>query len=506
MSSLGQKISFSDALGVPAILVTGAPITFWFYSWAKPTGMEIAGLIACSALLHIWLMHAAFYLHESRSPVRRYLREFRETGNVPAELRSMDPIQVRSSLDRWASTRTAWISAAFFLRDFPGSLYISHAIVPRMPNPEIGSLFQYMEWTAYLAISVVLILIEQKIRAGKLRRDLLEAGFDRGIRDDILSWRVLQELGRVEIVMSATALMFIVSATYILLHPTVVGWPDHPENYRLLVVFGGGAAALCLLWLRQFRLRDYLVRKMGDYEREARWNLDRDIELHRLSSLGQMAGLVLHDLVDQVATLKIAGEAILKRARPGDPNVTGFNAAIAHMQDLLVSLRAKIRDDRGLTGASSSDLSDCVAYAMTLLRASEGSLVISKLGFSLDPRLREVRIAMPKTDLIQVMTNLGSNAVRAMQDLDAGVVSLELADLRDGFVTLAMSDNGSGLSRTRFEQLTAVSRLGDDSVKIREGLGLRLVCRMVERSGGKVSVDSKSGPGATRIYIKLPLA
>jgi signal transduction histidine kinase len=520
----GKKITFNDALGTSTILVTGLPIVFWFVSWAKPHPAEIAGIIAVSGVLHVAMMHVAFRMHESRSPVRRYLREFRETGKIPEALEGMDPVSVRSSLDRWAATRTAWIAMAFFLRDVPVALYISLVIVPRVPNPAIGALFQYTEWAAYFAISVVLILIEQKIHAGNLRRDLLEAGFDRGIKDDIMSWRMIHELGRVEAVMFSTALMFIVSATYVLMNPAVMGWPDRPENYRLVVVFAGSTAAIVFLWLRQFRMRDYLVMKMGDYEREARWNLDQDIELHRMSSVGHMAGLIMHDLIDQVTTLKIATDSIAKPAHKGfdaddaddgydgydgraemNANLKSLKIATAHMEDLLHSLRAKMRGDPAMA-ATRSDLVNCVGYAITLLRASEGFLVVSKWSFKLDPGLRDVKIAMPQMDLVQVMTNLGSNAIRAMRDLDAGEISLELSD-RDGrFVTVAMSDNGRGLSKSRFEQLTAVARLGDDSAQIREGLGLRLVCRMVERAGGRVSVDVKSGPRSTRIYVKLPLA
>lgn len=501
----GKKITFSDALGTSTVLVTGLPIVFWFVSWAKPDLAEVAGILATSGVLHVVLMHVAFRMHDSRSQVRRYLRDFRETGKIPEGLRTIDPLTVRSSLDRWAATRTVWIAVAFFLRDLPGALYISLVIVPRVPNPSIGYLFQYMEWAAYLAISVVLILIEQKIQAGNLRRDLLEAGFDRGIRDDIMSWRVVHELGRVEAVMFSAALMFIVSATYVLLNPAVMGWPDRPENYRLVVVFAGSTAALGFLWLRQFRMRDYLVMKMGDYEREARWHLDQDMDLHRMSSLGHMAGLVMHDLIDQVSTLKLATEAIVKDGQASHANIKGLTIATAHMEDLLHSLRAKMRGDPD-TKSTQADLTECVGYAMTLLRASEGSMVVSRWGFKFDPGLRGVRIAMPQMDLVQVMTNLGSNAIRAMRDLDVGVISLELSDRDDRFVTLAMSDNGEGLSKSRFEQLTAISRLGDDSAQIREGLGLRLVCRMVERAGGRVSVDVKSGPGSTRIYVKLPLA
>ncbi len=505
MSFRQRKILFTDALDMTSTVVLGFPILFWLIAWAQPTWTEVAWIVLGALPLHFILVHTALKLHESRGDVRRFLREFRETGVMPAGLMDMDPRVVRSSLDRWAFTRTAWITMAFFLRDLPCNIYIAEVMVPRLPNPHIGYLFLYVEWATYLATATVLIWIQQKILVARLRRELLEAGFDRGIRDDIWSWRVVQDLGRVEVVLSTVAVMFIVSATYVLLHPGVVGWPEQTEKYGIVVVAAGGAAAISLLWLRQARMRDYLTGKMVDYEREMRWTLDRDIELHRMSSLGQMAGLVMHDLLEQLATMKLASESLARVAGSDDVNARGMKVAVTHMEELLTSMRAKIRE-QGDVGGLSADLCDCVGYAMTLLRASEGSFVISKWDFKLDPQLRGVRVAMLQTDLVQIMTNLGSNAIRAMRDLDAGVISLHLARREEGFVTLAMSDNGSGLSKARFGQLTAISRLGDDSAQIREGLGLRLVCRMVERAGGKVSVDEESGPGATKIYIKLPLA
>ena len=74
------------------------------------------------------------------------------------------------------------------------------------------------------------------------------------------------------------------------------------------------------------------------------------------------------------------------------------------------------------------------------------------------------------------------------------------------FVTLMLTDNGSGLTRERFDDLTAIANLRGEASKVREGLGLRLVCRMVEHAGGSVTVDENPDASGTIMYVKLPLA
>ena len=123
---------------------------------------------------------------------------------------------------------------------------------------------------------------------------------------------------------------------------------------------------------------------------------------------------------------------------------------------------------------------------------------------------REVVVALPQMDLVQILINLGGNSLRAMRGINDAKLSIEIHSRDEKFCIFSFSDNGSGLTQERFQALTAVSELRGNDSNVREGLGLRLTCRMVERAGGSIILDSGSGltganPG-TIMYVKLPLA
>ncbi len=266
-----------------------------------------------------------------------------------------------------------------------------------------------------------------------------------------------------------------------------------------------------------------LARRLEDYQFELEQGLQRDIETHRLSSLGQMTGLVVHDLATQIGNLKLSIESVTNP--PVDSSVANEKGAHAvhaahavqhpnlasviliskHMEGLLESLRAKLRNP-GSPPKGQCRLGDAIDYASVLLRISEGIPSATPWQIKASYHARELMIAMPQSDVIQIVMNLGSNAIRAMQAKKEIIFTVNLSSRDEKFATFAMTDNGSGLTRDRFSDLTAISDLGRDAVKVREGLGLRLVCRMVERAGGSITVGEDSDASGTTMYLKLPLA
>jgi PAS domain S-box-containing protein len=109
-----------------------------------------------------------------------------------------------------------------------------------------------------------------------------------------------------------------------------------------------------------------------------------------------------------------------------------------------------------------------------------------------------------RRSLDQVMTNLITNAIQALDDQVDGIVGVKIfPDPEDaGFVDIHVSDNGPGIAediRERvFEPFFTTKSNGGT------GLGLPITRRIIHMHGGDIQLDSF--PGGTLFKIKLPIA
>jgi signal transduction histidine kinase len=98
----------------------------------------------------------------------------------------------------------------------------------------------------------------------------------------------------------------------------------------------------------------------------------------------------------------------------------------------------------------------------------------------------------------QVVTNIVKNAVEAAPS-GSGRVEVRVSG-KDGFVHLAVSDNGPGM---RQDELAKVFQPFYTTKAQGVGLGMPIVKRLVDLHGGEVRVASEAGKG-TLVTLKLP--
>jgi two-component system phosphate regulon sensor histidine kinase PhoR len=112
-----------------------------------------------------------------------------------------------------------------------------------------------------------------------------------------------------------------------------------------------------------------------------------------------------------------------------------------------------------------------------------------------------------QAQLLQLMDNLLSNAIRyGCQAGECGLAVSAIAD--DGFVRIAVSDNGPGIPQEHLRRVTErFYRV--DAARSREsggtGLGLAIVKHIVERHRGTLEIRSAVGEG-TQVLVRLPVA
>ena len=109
-------------------------------------------------------------------------------------------------------------------------------------------------------------------------------------------------------------------------------------------------------------------------------------------------------------------------------------------------------------------------------------------------------IESDRGQLQQVFLNIINNAYAALDD--GGKVHISVAPLGNSSVTVAITDNGSGIKKENikyiFEPFFSTKR------EYGTGLGLSITRDIIEKLGGEIHVESEIGEG-TRFVVTLPL-
>jgi CheY-like chemotaxis protein len=109
-----------------------------------------------------------------------------------------------------------------------------------------------------------------------------------------------------------------------------------------------------------------------------------------------------------------------------------------------------------------------------------------------------------KRRLHQVLVNYLANAVKYTPP--GSVATVESTSTRDGWLRIAVVDNGRGIAPELLEQLfTPFERIGADQTVVEgTGLGLAHSKALAEHMGGSVGADSTVGQGSA-FWVELPL-
>jgi signal transduction histidine kinase len=226
----------------------------------------------------------------------------------------------------------------------------------------------------------------------------------------------------------------------------------------------------------------------------------------KMEAVGQLTGGVAHDFNNLLTIIIGSIEAIL-RARPDDqPRVRRLSETALQGAQRAAALTARLLafSRRQPLAPVPVDLNALVRDMTDLLHRTLGEQI--ELEGVLTPRLW--RVEVDPNQLENAILNLAVNARDAMPagskltietsntSLDEGYVEHQ-PDVSVGqYVQLAVSDNGSGMSRETasraFEPFFTTKEVGKGT-----GLGLSQVYGFVKQSGGHIAVYSEPGYGTT---------
>jgi PAS domain S-box-containing protein len=111
-------------------------------------------------------------------------------------------------------------------------------------------------------------------------------------------------------------------------------------------------------------------------------------------------------------------------------------------------------------------------------------------------------IKFSKANLKSVLFNLVSNAIKYKHP--ERIPEIHISCEREGdYVLLTVKDNGLGIHESQIDKIFTMFKRLHDHVE-GSGIGLYIVKRIIDNSGGKIQVESEVGVGTTfKIYLKI---
>jgi len=242
--------------------------------------------------------------------------------------------------------------------------------------------------------------------------------------------------------------------------------------------------------------------ELSEYDQRLRENQEQLIQAEKLTSLGQMAASIAHEVNNPLAGVLVYTQLLTKKINSGK-----FSEEIA--LDYLAKMDSELTRSTRLI----RNLLDFARQSPPTLREVDINEVINRAleltTHSADLQhirvIKELNPSLPKLmadfdQLQQVCTNLILNAIQAMPE--GGKLTLRTS-ADDSQLKLEVQDTGCGISPENMRKLFTPFFTTKREVK-GVGLGLAVSYGIIQRHHGRIEVQSKEGEGTT-FTIYLPV-
>ncbi len=214
----------------------------------------------------------------------------------------------------------------------------------------------------------------------------------------------------------------------------------------------------------------------------------------QLEAFQAMSAFFVHDLKNTASTLSLMLRnfpAHYQEKEFCEDALRGISKTVAHINDLIRRLGV-LRHDLSICPAS-TDLNQVVAEALKEEIITPGVELISRLG-------SVPKVCVDGVQIQKVVTNLLLNARDALGS--GGQIRVETSQ-SNGWVVLAVTDNGCGMSREFIDG--SLFRPFQTTKKNGVGIGMFHCKTLIEAQRGRIDVESEPGKG-TSVRVLLPPA
>lgn len=278
-----------------------------------------------------------------------------------------------------------------------------------------------------------------------------------------------------------------------------------------------GALARCLVSLAAILITGFLALKgqaaaLALLQREEALNVARGQLAHasRVSTLGELAASIAHEVNQPLAAIETHGEACLRWMNRPEPDLGEVRSAVLAMQRDARRASEVIRRIRAMASQAAPsfaplDLNEVAAESCDLLRRElqrHGAALKLDLQAGLPP------VKGDKVQLQQVLINLVMNAAQAMSGAGARERRIEVRTYRDQCedghpaVAVEVSDTGPGFPPDHLKRLfDAFFTTKQDGM----GMGLPICRSIIEGHGGAIRAWNRDPEGAAMAF-RIPVA
>ncbi len=227
--------------------------------------------------------------------------------------------------------------------------------------------------------------------------------------------------------------------------------------------------------------------------------LEKRIEQNRrLAYLGELASGVAHEIKNPLGSIRLFVESLGENF--DDPAFRkNFTELVIPEIDSLDSMLKDLLDYSRPSQYinSDTDIGALLRNTLSLLSAE-----IRKAGVSVRNLTPDAELVAPcdGEKLKRVMINLVQNSLEAMSESGERVLTVS-AGQDCGYAEILISDTGAGIPG---ENITKIFKPFFTTKRHGTGLGLSIAQKIVEESGGSISISSQPGSG-TRATVRMPL-
>lgn len=268
------------------------------------------------------------------------------------------------------------------------------------------------------------------------------------------------------------------------------------ENRRNMYVFLAFVVLIALLsmWLLYHNQNRHLA---GVVE------MTRQIEkAERLSSLGQLAAGVAHEIRNPLNAISMASQRLRRECVPADEErKKEFEVMAGVIRDEIRRLNGIIEEFLTFSKSRRLELRDCPVQEVLRKIVTLVTEEAASRGISLRTDWPDAPIVIPMDmdKLQQALFNFVKNAMESIEG--DGLITLSIRKMPAGRVSLRVTDTGCGMTTEEVE------RIFNPEYTTKEkglGLGLTLAHEIIRGHGGEIRVFSRKGSGTT-FEIFLPV-
>jgi two-component system, LuxR family, sensor kinase FixL len=237
------------------------------------------------------------------------------------------------------------------------------------------------------------------------------------------------------------------------------------------------------------------LRAADDLLRAAHEDADRQL---RLAWLGELAGSIVHEVNQPLASIISSADAALRWLERDDPDIEAAVKSVERISEIARRAGRTVADMRAMTSGNSLEvversMNSIVGEALQMSSAMIARTdVRTKIVF--DPA--KPMVSVNPAQLLQVMLNLVQNAIDSMREVADRSRILGIRTATSASSVVEVGDTGVGLpagDNTRlFDPLYTTKKGG-------MGLGLAICRRVVLMHGG--TIDARSNPDFGALFV-----